>query len=555
LVNREYQTDFLIIGSGAGGLCAALTARSLGARVLVLEKNATIGGNSALSGGTMWIPGNPLMREEGIDDSIEEGLTYLNACISDPGPSSSQARLEKYLSEGVHMIEFLREKGIAMRRVKGYADYYAELPGGNIQGRALQCNIFDLSELGPHAKLVPWSTPVIAYVEEAPEMARMLRSWRGFKTTLHVLARTAWAKVRGRPLVANGAALIGRLLQAGLHSSIELWTESPVEEIIIDDDGRVKGVQALYHGEKVTIWARYGVLIACGGYARNLEMLKRYGRQPASVDWTLANPGETGEVIQMAMRLGAATDLMDEAIWMPMAVLPSGPQYIVMERGLPHCILVDGEGRRYIDEGASYMTIPQKMYERHKHIPTIPSWFILDSRHRRRYPFGLAPPGFTPKEWFQSGFMKRANTIRELAGLCGINAETLELTVKRFNYFATTGIDEDFHRGETNFSRQPGDPRQRPNPVLGSIERPPFYAVAIYPGNLGTFGGILTDEHARVLRHDGSVIEGLYATGNATAPVMGRIYPCTGASIASTMIFGFVAAQHAIGNKPPRDLN
>mgnify|MGYP006307166025 FL=1 len=143
--------------------------------------------------------------------------------------------------------------------------------------------------------------------------------------------------------------------------------------------------------------------------------------------------------------------------------------------------------------------------------------------------------------------MKRANTIRELADLCGINAETLEKTVQRFNQFAATGLDEDFHRGETNFSRQPGDPKQKPNPVLGKIERPPFYAVGIYPGNLGTFGGIITDEYARVRRDDGSIIKGLYATGNATAPVMGRIYPCTGASIASTMIFGFVAAQHALG--------
>jgi 3-oxosteroid 1-dehydrogenase len=260
----------------------------------------------------------------------------------------------------------------------------------------------------------------------------------------------------------------------------------------------------------------------------------------------MANPGETGEVIQAAMRLGAATDLMDEAIWMPMAMSPAGLLFIVYERGKPHSIMIDGEGRRYVDEAASYFDVVQAMYERQQRILAIPSWLILDSRHRRRYPFGMALPGRTPKEWFQSGFMKRADTLEQLAGLCGVDPRALEETVQRFNHFAVTGVDEDFHRGETENSRHFGDPRHGPNPGLGSIERPPFYAVAVYPGDLGTFGGILTDEHARVVREDGSVIDGLYATGNATAPVMGRTYPCTGASIASTMIFGSVAAQHAL---------
>jgi 3-oxosteroid 1-dehydrogenase len=551
MTDWEHTTDFVIIGSGAGGLCAALAVRALGAESLVIEKQATIGGNSGLSGGTMWIPGNPLMRQDGISDSAEEALAYLNACVGDAGPATSEARKLKYLSEGLRMIDFLRGLGISMNRVKDYADYYAELPGGNLHGRALQCDIFDLSELGPYAERVLNPSPFIAYVEEVPQLTMGLRTWRGFATLVRVIARTAWARARRRPLAANGAALIGRLLQAGLRSGIDLWTESPVKDIVVEDD-RVAGVRALRQGREVMIRARRGVLIASGGYAHNLEMRKRHGRQPASVEWTLANPGETGEVIQTAMGLGAATDLMDEAIWMPMSISPSGPMYIVYERGQPYAIMVDGEGRRYIDEGSPYMTVGQAMYERHQHTPSIPSWLILDSRHRRRYPFGMQPPGHTPKEWFRSGFMKRSDSIKELAGLCGVDPHTLEETVRRFNHFAETGVDEDFHRGETVFSRQFGDPRHGPNPVLGAIDRPPFYAVAVYPGDLGTFGGILTDEHARVIRDDGSVIDGLYATGNATAPVMGRSYPCTGASIASTMIWGFVAAQHALGQLPTK---
>jgi 3-oxosteroid 1-dehydrogenase len=305
----------------------------------------------------------------------------------------------------------------------------------------------------------------------------------------------------------------------------------------------------LHEGRELAIGARHGVLLACGGYARNLEMRKRYGRQPASTEWTFANPGETGDVVQMAMRLGAATDLMDEGVWIPMTISPMGPMYLEYERGKPHALVVDGEGRRYVDEGSNYMSFGQTIYEHHRQARAIPSWLIMESRHRNHYFFGGQLPGRTPEDWLRTGFVKRADTLDGLAAACGIDAHALKETVRRFNGFAATGVDPDFHRGESLFSRNVGDPRHGPNPGLGAVERPPFYAVAVYPGDLGTFGGILTDEHARVLRGDGAAIEGLYATGNATAPVMGRVYPCTGASIASTMIFGFIAAQRALGRR------
>lgn len=544
--DQEQVTDFVIIGSGAGGLCAALTARAAGAEVLVLEKEAMIGGNSALSGGTMWIPGNALMREAGIADSVEDGLTYLNACIEDAGPATSLERKTAYLSEGPKMIDFLRGRGISMKRANNYADYYAELPGGNTRGRALQCDVFNLSKLGDYAARVPNLAPFIGYVEELPQLSLAFRTWRGFSTSARVVARTIWARLTRRPMVTLGAALIGRLLHAGLNSGIGLWMESPITDIIVEDD-RVTGVKVLREGKECIVRARRGVLIASGGYARNLEMRKRYSRQPATTEWTFANPGETGELVQMAMDLGAAVDLMDEAIWIPMTISPLGPIYLEYERGKPFSLLVDGEGNRYIDEGCSYMTFGQVMFDHNQQRSTIPSWLIMDSRHRKRYTFGMELPGRTPEEWFRSGFMKRAETIQELATLCDVDSGALENTIQRFNQFAATGVDEDFHRGDTGFSRHFGDPRQGPNPTLGAIERPPYYAVKVYPGDLGTFGGILTDEHARVVRDDGSVIDGLYAAGNAAAPVMGRTYPCTGASIASTMIFGFIAAQQALG--------
>lgn len=546
MADWDQDTDLVIIGSGAGALCAALTARAAGAETLVIEKEAMIGGNSALSGGTMWIPANPLMREEGIPDSVEEGLTYLNACVEDAGPATSQARRQAYLSEGPRMIDFLRGLGIRMNRVKDYADYYAELPGASTRGRALQCDVFNLSELGSYASRVPNLAPVIGYVEEFPQLTLVLRTWRGFATFARVIARTARAKLTRRPMAANGAALIGLLLHAGLKHGIRVWTESPVKEVVVENN-RVAGVKVLHEGRESLIRARRGVLIACGGYARNLDMRKHHSRQPPSLEWTFSNPGETGEVVAMAMQLGAAMDLMDEAIWIPMTISPDGPMYLEYERGKPHSLIVDGTGRRYIDEGSPYMPFGQVMFDRNQHTPTIPSWMIFESRHRSRYTLGMNLPGRTPKEWIRSGFLKRADSIEKLAIQCGLDPGALGDTVQRFNRFAAAGVDEDFQRGDTRFSRNFGDPSHKPNPALGAIERPPFYAVAVYPGDLGTFGGILTDEHARVLRDDGSVIDGLYATGNATAPVMGRIYPCTGASIASTMIFGCLAAKHALG--------
>lgn len=547
MVEWSETRDLVIVGSGAGALCAALAARVAGADVLVVEKESMLGGNSALSGGTMWVPANPLMLEAGIRDSIEDGLAYLDGCVGDAGPATSRARKLAYLTQGPRMIEFLRGQGVRMNRVRDYADYYAETPGASRRGRALQCDAFDLGELGPWGSRIPNYAPVVGYVEEFPQVVLARRTWRGFRTAVKVAARTFWGRrLRGRAIVANGAALIARLLQAALRKGVAVWPDSPVRELVVEN-GRVAGVRVLHDGREVAIGARHGVLLACGGFARNLEMRRQHSRQPASTDWTFANPGETGDAVQMAIGLGAATDLMDEGVWIPMTISPLGPLYVEYERGKPHSLLVDGEGRRYVDEGSNYMSFGQTIFDHHAKARAIPSWLILESRHRNRYFFAGQFPGRTPGEWIQSGFVKRADTLEGLAAACGIDAAALTQTVRRFNGFAATGVDADFRRGESLFSRNAGDPSHGPNPGLGAIERPPFYAIAVFPGDLGTFGGILTDERARVLRGDGSAIGGLFATGNATAPVMGRVYPCTGASIASTMIFGFIAAHEALG--------
>ncbi len=545
----EENRDFVVVGSGAGGLTAALRARAAGADVVVLEKEALLGGNTALSGGSMWIPGNALLREAGVEDSLDAALIYLDACVGDAGPATSRARKQAYLDEGPALVDFLRGLGIPFNRVAGYADYYAELQGAHAGGRALQVDAFDLGLLGAWESRVPNYAPIVGYVQEFPQITFALRTWRGFTTALRVAARTVWGrKIRGRNLAANGAALIGRLLAAALRAGVDVRPSTPLLDFVVAD-GRVVGVRTGGESGARTILARHGVLVASGGFARNLELRRRYGRQPPSTDWTFANPGETGDVIERVMAQGGATDLMDEGIWIPMAKSPLGPMYLEYERGKPHALIVDGSAQRYMDEGTDYMGAGQAMWERHRTVPAIPSWLIFDARHRARYIFGLQLPGRTPQSWLDSGFMKRADTLEGLAAACGLDAAALRATVERFNGFARAGVDRDFHRGETLFSKRAGDPTHRPNPALGTIERAPFHAVAAWPGDLGTFGGILTDEHARVQRADGSVIAGLYATGNATAPVMGRVYPCTGASIASTMIFGSLAARHALESR------
>ena len=251
-------------------------------------------------------------------------------------------------------------------------------------------------------------------------------------------------------------------------------------------------------------------------------------------------------MIEVAKAHGAATDFLDGAVWILTSTPPSGERYMhVLDLPKPHCILVDQQGKRYTNEAQSYMANGQALYA-HGHVPV---WAIIESRHRDRYPWSFHA-GATPQAWFDSGYMKKAATIEELAAQIDVPADSLKETIERWNGFARKGVDEDFGRGSKAYDLVFADPTHGPNPGLGAIEQAPFYAVAIYPGDVGTFGGILTDQYARALREDGSVIPGLYATGNSTASVMGKTYPGAGASISPSFIFGWVAARHAVGQAP-----
>ncbi|MGV0050627.1 FAD-binding protein [Mycobacterium colombiense] len=548
----DVVTDCVIVGSGGGSMCAALAAAASGYQTLILEKADVIGGSTAMSGGVLWLPDNLVSRRSGVLDSRDDALRYFAEVVGSDRPSTSPERIEGFLDAIDPMVAFLEAQGIPFRHCEGYADYYDDRPGGKENGRSIETELFDTTQLGPWQELLRVSETLPAIPMHTAEVAPVAlggRTARSLGVIARVTGRLVSAAVRGRSVRGSGAALQGWMLLAAMRAHVGVWTSTPIFGLVVDDDGAVRGVTASRGGRTISIRARRGVLLNAGGFSHNEAMRRKYGRQPSSTRWTVANPGDTGEVIEDAIRHGAATDLMDEAWWIPTSVLPDGsPLYAVYERSKPHGVLVDGDGRRYVNEAASYMEVGQAMYERNATAPAIPSWWVMDSRHRRRYLWGLAPGGMTPRKWVSEGYMVKAGSVDELARRCGIDPTGLVNTIERFNSHAAHGRDPDFHKGERAYDRYYGDPRVQPNPCVGPVDKPPFYAVALYPGDVGTCGGLVTDEHARVLRDDGQPIPGLYATGNCTASVMGRTYPGAGASIGASFVFGWIAANHMCGS-------
>ena len=469
--NWDVTTDFVVVGSG-GGLVGALAAADEGLDVLVLEKRRLIGGSTAMSGGIVWVPNNPLMVAEGVADSYEEGMAYFEDVVGDVGPASSRGRRDAFLTAGPAMLRYLQDQGIRFLRCEGYSDYYAEAKGGKARGRAVETVPYDARNLGPwRDKLQPGflaKARVAIHTGELGAFSLPFRTVHNFSVATRVFTRTALATVRGQDLLSNGAALVANLLELAVKREIPIWTQAACGDLIVED-GRVVGIAVERRGKPVRVRARHGVLLAAGGFARNPEMRSRYsGKQPNHAQWTSANPGDTGEVIEAAMRLGAATDLLDEAWWIQTSFRTDGaPLMHITERARPGAIIVDSSGSRYVNEAASYMEVGKAMYERDQTVGAIPSWIVVDGRFRRRYPWVMAPPMRTPKEWIESGYMKRADTLRELATQCEIDGDGLVATVERFNRYAVDGKDPDFHRGEGAYNRYFGDPRHKPNESLG----------------------------------------------------------------------------------------
>lgn len=541
--------DFVIVGSGGGSMAAALYLDSIGKKPLILEKTDKFGGSTAMSGGILWVPNNHLLARDGIEDSHEAGRTYMDATIGDDaGPGATPERKEAYLRNGPVMVKWLEERGMKWLRTEGWADYYDDRPGGCTRSRSVGAPMLDAREMGPlfdKLRLGPMVMPLPT--DKARDITLATRTPRGMWEGIKLLWRMRQVKKRGKPMLSFGGSLQGRMLMLADKAGIDMRTNHGIVDLI-EEDGRIVGVVCEHEGRQLRIGARDGVLINAGGFSRNAEMRKKYGPQPSNVEWTNANPGDTGEMIQIAEKHGAALDLMDQAWWVPGTIPPElkgvYPFMHNTDISKPHCIIVNRQGRRILNESGSYMENGQRLYQN-----DVPAYVILDSRHRKRYAWGVQPPGKTPREWFDSGFLKTAGTIEELAVKAGIDPAGLRAEVEKFNGYCETGKDLDFNRGGRGYDNWFGDPTHKPNPNLGKIEKPPFYAMELIPGDVGTSGGIVTDEYARALRPDGSVIPGLYATGNSTASVMGRCYPAAGASIGASFIFAWIAAHHATGGE------
>ena len=534
--------DLVIIGSGCASVTAALAVKALGGRPLIIEKQALFGGSTAYSGGILWIPNNPLLD----DDSDAEARKYIEAVVGPPSKASPQAKRDTFLDQGPRAVQFLLDQGVKLKRVN-WPDYYSSKPGGKATGRTLAAPLFDLNELGEWKDLLGnfyGFPPLPVGSHEFVDLTLAKRTWKGRVAALRLGYNMMADRLTGKRRRGSGNALQGRMLQAALKAgiAIRMSTELVGLEVI---DGRVTGVRVRDTSGEQHITAKHGVLLNAGGFSRNLAMRQKYQPAPASVDWTQVNPGDTGEPMQMAMALGADTDCMNEAWWTPGSLLPDGKYggfHVPGESGKPHIIIVGPDGRRVGNEAGAYMEFGQRMYA----AGAVPSFAIIESRALKNYSWGPLLPGASVKPFVENGYLIAADTIAELAEKCGIDRAGLASEIARFNGFADLGVDEDFGRGESSHNRTMGDPTTGPNPSLGRIEQGPFYAVRIWPLDVGTSGGLVTDENARVLREDGSVIDGLYAAGNITAPVVGGTYPGAGASIGGGVVFGYVAARHAL---------
>ncbi len=546
--------DFVVVGSGGGSMCAALQMRALGKSVVILEKTELVGGTTARSGGVMWIPNNRFLQRDGIDDSFDKAAIYLDTLVGDRDdtPGATRVRRHTYLRTAPQMLEFLLNQGIRIKRASYWPDYHGEIPGALECGRSVLPELYDVNRLGKWKKrLRPGFLMMPANLEEALLLPRMRYWWKARFTLLKVVGRIVLDLLTFRRRICAGASLQGQMLEAALRAGVDVRTEIPVRELIVEE-GVVKGV-VVQQGEKtLRIGARLGVLVGAGGFAHNQRMRDQY-IPGTSTAWTSAAPGDTGEMIEEMMRLGAAVAQMEERVGNQTTLTPGseGEGIKPGAQGLtasPHVILVDQSGVRYMNEGGSYMAYAKKMLERNRTVPAVPSWAIFDSQYTQRYMLGSVVPSEKKlQSWFEADYLKRADSIEGLAAQVGVDPQVLAATVKRFNGFVANNRDDDFQRGEIPYDRWLGDPVHKPSQTLGTIEQGPFYAVPVLPGDVGTYGGVVTDECARVLRGDGSVIEGLYATGVSTASVMGRSYPGAGSSVGPSFTWGYIAARHAAG--------
>ncbi|KHK89797.1 FAD-dependent oxidoreductase [Novosphingobium malaysiense] len=565
------ECDVLVVGSGGGGLLSAVRAHDNGLKVAVVEKSDRYGGTTAVAGGGIWIPNNDAIKDV---DSPELALTYLKAITDGQVP---EHKLKAYIESAPKLVEYLMATlGIHYYHTAHYPDYRLELPGAlpigrhmlpsPRDGRKLGDELFHLREPQPYYRVLRK-----VHIDLA-DMGALIQRPKGWKRQVfQLLSRYAldvpwrFKSSRDRRLTFGNALMAG-LRQNMLERGIPLFLSTPLDELV-REDGAVTAAYVTYKGSRRRVAVRKGVILASGGFEKSQELRNREMGH-TQVEWSITPAPNTGDGLNAAEKIGAATEFLDKAWWCPSIRLP-GPVMssvdlrvgLFSDRALPHTVCVNRNGDRFANEALNYNDFGWAMLaDNEKTGANLPCWIVFDAQARAKYPIGsiwpsaVKPDRFIPQDWWDN-ILYRADTVRGLAEKIEVEPAKLEAVVQRMNHYASTGIDEEFSRGESAYDRYFGDQRIMPNPNLGPIEKAPFYAMRLDLGDTGTKGGPKVDEYANVLQADGTPIKGLYAVGNVAGSVMAGAYPGPGSTIGPAMVFGMVAADHiarTTSNLPPR---
>lgn len=555
----DQEVDVLVVGSGAGGLLSALVAAENGASVLVIEKEPLWGGTSATSGAGIWIPASDQAREAGFEDDPEDAFTYVRALSADNVPDEN---IRAYVENAAPMLRWMGKHTPLTYCAFPYPDYHAENPGGSptgfrthmplpLEGKGLGKDVETLRFASPAASLFGYLN---WHFDETYMLLFRQKGWLWHLTKSLARYWFDWPfrfKSRKDRRLTLGNALTGGLRLALNDKKVPVWLESPMLELV-EEEGRVAGAVIARNGKSVRIAARKAVILAAGGFDKNQEMRNEHAPLYKTALYSGGTSGNTGDSIRAGQSVGADTMNMQSAWAAPVFYVPGEDRgrLSTIERALPGCIMVNQSGERYLNEAASYHIVGQQMARREaEYGDASPSWFVFDHRFRHKYPVGPLLP-LVP-DWAQNGMvksiLKKGRTIAELAEAMKVEPARLTATLERFNTHAAKGEDPDFHRGEAAYDKMYGDPSVTPNPSLKPIEKGPFYAMPIYPGDIGTNGGLRTDDRARVVDREGNPICGLYAIGNNAASAMGESYPGAGVTIGPALTFGYLAARDALG--------
>jgi succinate dehydrogenase/fumarate reductase flavoprotein subunit len=561
MTGREGETvtcDVLVAGSGAAGFATALAASLRGLDVLMVEKEPLFGGTTAYSAGVIWIPINGHQKAARVSDSRENALQYLSAHV---GNRLDRAKAEAFVDTAPVMLDtFEREGFVEYELAATWADYHPDEPGGSQGGRSLVPTEYDGRKLGawfeklrPALKTMMPLGGMMVGRNDLPHVFKMTQSAQSAWHIARMVTRHARDRLghsRGTRLV-NGNGLIARLAVHAFARGIPLWLSSPVVSLQ-QKNGRVTGATVNREGKPVRVAARRGVVLACGGFPGDGELKRKvYGHLASGKNHQLLPPASnSGDGLRLAQSAGGTFhgDVHEPAAWAPVSLVPQKDGTTVpfphfFDRGKPGYISVDRRGRRFVNEAQSYHVYVPAMVEACRNDPAVEAWVVCDHRAIRSFGLGaLGPKPMRIAPFLRSGYVKIGQTAEGLAEACGIDPVGLADTLANFNAPAIDGEDPEFNRGSDAYQRFNGAPGHKPNPCVAPLATPPFYAVRVVPGELGTFAGIATNANAQVIDKDGQPIPGLYAAGNDAASVMGGTYPGAGITIGPAMTFGFIAA-------------